>query len=414
MTWWAARPPRNLCRLQSWQGEFWGVSCVTHHCAWAGQWKTQRVNEETGTKKGKGDASASTLMHCLPLSFPPLPFHPFPCRHEGPVWQVAWAHPSYGTLLASCGYDRRVLIQREVAAGAAAGMAGTPTASGSSWVRILSYDRHKSSVNSVSWAPHELGLVFASASSDGTVAVVAHREDDSWAETLLEDCSSGSNAVSWAPSAHLGGKSSVAPGSTVSLSSSSSAGPSSSSTLTAGPSGVLVTRRLATAGCDGTVRVYKSTVIAESTAATVGAGSWGLEHSLTGVHKDWVRDVAWSPGSGLGCNLMASCSEDGTVVIWKQQAEGGAWKADPLPLFPAPVWRVSWSTTGNLLAVSCGDNSVTIWKESLQGGQWQQVSGLPEVTAAGAVSGMAGMAAAGAGAGGAGQQGMMVAGGRGY
>ena len=24
-------------------------------------------------------------------------------KHEGPVWQVAWGHPSYGTLLASCG-----------------------------------------------------------------------------------------------------------------------------------------------------------------------------------------------------------------------------------------------------------------------------------------------------------------------
>lgn len=27
--------------------------------------------------------------------------------HEGPVWQVAWAHPKFGTLLASCSYDGR-------------------------------------------------------------------------------------------------------------------------------------------------------------------------------------------------------------------------------------------------------------------------------------------------------------------
>lgn len=26
--------------------------------------------------------------------------------HEGPVWQVAWAHPKFGTKLASCSYDR--------------------------------------------------------------------------------------------------------------------------------------------------------------------------------------------------------------------------------------------------------------------------------------------------------------------
>ena len=26
--------------------------------------------------------------------------------HVGPVWQVAWAHPKFGNLLASCSYDR--------------------------------------------------------------------------------------------------------------------------------------------------------------------------------------------------------------------------------------------------------------------------------------------------------------------
>ena len=31
-------------------------------------------------------------------------------RHEGPVWQVTWAHPMFGNLLASCSYDRKVWI----------------------------------------------------------------------------------------------------------------------------------------------------------------------------------------------------------------------------------------------------------------------------------------------------------------
>lgn len=36
-----------------------------------------------------------------------------PCSHEGPVWQVAWAHPMYGNILASCSYDRKVIIWKE-------------------------------------------------------------------------------------------------------------------------------------------------------------------------------------------------------------------------------------------------------------------------------------------------------------
>ena len=33
--------------------------------------------------------------------------------HDGPVWQVAWAHPMFGNLLASCSYDRQVLVWKE-------------------------------------------------------------------------------------------------------------------------------------------------------------------------------------------------------------------------------------------------------------------------------------------------------------
>jgi len=30
--------------------------------------------------------------------------------HQGPVWQVAWAHPKFGNILASCSYDRKVIV----------------------------------------------------------------------------------------------------------------------------------------------------------------------------------------------------------------------------------------------------------------------------------------------------------------
>ena len=29
------------------------------------------------------------------------------------MWEVSWAHPKFGVLLASCSYDRQVLIHRE-------------------------------------------------------------------------------------------------------------------------------------------------------------------------------------------------------------------------------------------------------------------------------------------------------------
>lgn len=52
------------------------------------------------------------------------------CRHEGPVWQLAWSHPMYGGLLASCGYDRKVLIWKE---------------SNGAWSQLFEYNNHDSS-----------------------------------------------------------------------------------------------------------------------------------------------------------------------------------------------------------------------------------------------------------------------------
>ena len=54
--------------------------------------------------------------------------------HEGPVWQLAWAHPRYGTILASCSYDRKVILWRE---------------DRGSWSQLYNHTCHDSSVNSV-------------------------------------------------------------------------------------------------------------------------------------------------------------------------------------------------------------------------------------------------------------------------
>ncbi len=45
--------------------------------------------------------------------------------------------------------------------------------------------------------------------------------------------------------------------------------------------------------------------------------------------------------------------------------------------FDAPVWRVSWSVTGNVLAVSTGDHCVELWKQSVDE-SWVQISSVEE------------------------------------
>lgn len=101
--------------------------------------------------------------------------------HEGPVWQVAWAHPKFGPILASASYDGKVIIWKDNGGSAAAAPAQStygsaygqpPPSSTGGWSKIKEHSMHSASVNSVAWAPHELGPILACASSDGNVSVL--------------------------------------------------------------------------------------------------------------------------------------------------------------------------------------------------------------------------------------------------
>ncbi|CAA6653868.1 unnamed protein product [Spirodela intermedia] len=218
--------------------------------------------------------------------------------HQGPIWQVAWAHPKFGSLLASCSYDGRVILWKE-------------GSSPSEWAEAHVFTEHKASVNSIAWAPNELGLMLACGSSDGSISVFSARSDGGWDTMRIEQAHPiGVTSVSWAPS--------TAPGSLV------------------GPGMLDPVQKLASGGCDNTVKVWK-----------LYNGSWKMDcFPALQMHSNWVRDVAWAPNLGLPKSTIASASEDGTVVIWTVAKEGDHWEGRILNDFRTPVWKVSWSLTG--------------------------------------------------------------------
>lgn len=252
--------------------------------------------------------------------------------HEGPVWEVAWAHPKFGGILASCSYDRKVIIWKETTSG---------------WENVHEHREHKSSVNSIAWAPHESGeLLLACGSSDGQISVISPSTDGSglWTCTLINAHDRGVTSVSWAPAQAAG-----------------LAESESSST------GALL--QLVSGGCDKLVKVW---------TRDAGAREWSGAR-IGDEHADWVRDVAWAPGLGLSAGgLVASCSQAGELYVWQRESDSAmssaAWTRKQLARFDGvPVWRVSWSVAGNILAVSSADNKVTLWKEGLDG-NWERVS----------------------------------------
>ncbi|KAK1231927.1 GTPase-activating protein S13 [Marasmius sp. AFHP31] len=279
--------------------------------------------------------------------------------HTGPVWQIAWGHPKFGQILASCSYDGKVLIWKEQP--------------GQGWTKVREHALHTASVNSISWAPHELGPILACASSDGKISVLTFKDDGQWVADIFNGHAIGCNAVSWAPA--------VQPGSLITPQQSQSQPIPGQPPAQSAPSA----KRFATAGCDNLVKIW---------GFREDSQSWVEEEILEG-HADWVRDVAWAPNIGLPRSYIATASQDKTVLIWTKDTPTGSWvkttldpssaltspvpgaaaatTTSPAGKFPDVVWRVSWSLAGNLLAVSCGDGKVTLWKENLKG-VWECVS----------------------------------------
>ncbi|GAB5036639.1 sec13-related protein [Nannochloropsis oceanica] len=198
-------------------------------------------------------------------------------QHVGPVWEIAWAHPRWGSLLASASYDGMVLIHRE--------------------------NKDKGT-----W---DTGIVHQGVENQSVNSIAFERV--------------------W---------------------------------------------RLATGSCDNEVRVWTGGPSKRTEA------EWVCDILQDG-HKDWVRDVAWAPPTGLTALMLASAGEDGKVFIWTQAPGSNHWKKATVALqqasgtAPSPVWRVSWSLTGNVLAVSSGDQHVALYKQRLNGewAAWEETLG---------------------------------------
>lgn len=81
--------------------------------------------------------------------------------HEGPIWQVSWAHPKYESVIATCGYDGLVRIWKRD--------------SNNNWENLVYEQNLGSSVNCIAWAPWEYGLILAAGTAEGKLVILSRQ-----------------------------------------------------------------------------------------------------------------------------------------------------------------------------------------------------------------------------------------------
>ena len=85
--------------------------------------------------------------------------------HDAAVTKLSWAHPEFGSVLASSSFDRTVKIWEEIPAAdnadqqpQANGSAAVASGPGTRWVERAVLADAKGSVRAVEFAPHQFGL----------------------------------------------------------------------------------------------------------------------------------------------------------------------------------------------------------------------------------------------------------------
>uniref|UniRef100_A0AC35TGH7 Protein SEC13 homolog n=1 Tax=Rhabditophanes sp. KR3021 TaxID=114890 RepID=A0AC35TGH7_9BILA len=244
--------------------------------------------------------------------------------HDGPVWKVAWAPTKSEYMLASCSYDKKVIIWKEI---------------GGAWVKSYEYGQHENSVNCIAWAPYQYGLTLLAGSTDGKISIL-ELIDGKWQFFTIENAhENGVNGVAWAPYglSNFGGD---------------------------GMEQKVIGKRFVTCGSDNKVKVW---------SFNTSIDKYEVESELLG-HTDWVRDVAWGAFTCDSIAKIVSADQGKNILLWTCDFDKDekVWSKKDFGQMDEMITNVSFSQLGDTICASAGDGQVKLWKNI--GAEWIEIN----------------------------------------
>lgn len=245
--------------------------------------------------------------------------------HDALVFRLAWAPPEFGDILASCSYDRTVIIWERGGARSGPSML-------QKWVNRAKLVDSRQAVNDIAFAPKHLGLQIATCSADGSVRVYEAVDVMNLMHWPLVDefevarDAAGARCIAWSPNQFR-------------------------------------TASLAVGG-DKRLQIWKQADGRKWTLAEGAGDQLQLDSAINGI--------AWAPNLGRSYELLATASQDRSVRIFKVVNDSIIEQAC-FRDHKSEVWHVEWNITGTVLASSGDDGIVRLWARKGGTGSWESL-----------------------------------------
>jgi WD40 repeat protein len=270
------------------------------------------------------------------------PSYKWHSNHAGAIYKVRWANPEFGSILATCSFDKTVNLFEE-----------NPLEK--TWKKISQIiDSHEPIVD-IQFAPVHLRLQLAVCSVNGEIRVYEPPNPVNlkvWNNLNGFAASKyGSNALAWNPS-------NLHP-----------------TMLLIGNNDLVRAQEkfiLQNVGTGGSGRAEKS---AENPVETLqlwmlsdDGKMWDKAYVPENGHEKSVIDISWAQLMGRNRHVVATADCEGYVIVWRIDARGNMEIEEGFRAHSSIVYSIGWDLMGTTLSTTGGDdNSLKVWKKNLNG-----------------------------------------------